>query len=31
MTLRKAAKMLPDVLTQEIISRTEEALSKIND
>ena len=31
MTLRKAAKMLPDVLTQEIISRTEEALSKIED
>ncbi len=31
MTLRKAAKMLPDVLTQEIISRTEEALSKIKD
>ena len=31
MTLRKAAKMLPDVLTPEIISRTEEELSRIED
>ncbi len=31
MTLRKAAKMLPDMLSPEILSEIEEALSKIED